>query len=55
MRRSIWRIEDTESLQAIAMKLIETNEASRKLAAALMLKNIELEHQLEVLGAQLMG
>ena len=54
MRRSIWRIEDAESLQAIAMKLIEANEASRKLAAALMLKNIELEQQLGVLGAQLM-
>ena len=54
MRRSIGRIEDAESLQIIAMKLIETNEASRKLAATLMLKNIELEQQLEVLGAQLM-
>ena len=54
MRRSIGRIEDVESLQVIAMKLIETNEASRKLAAALMLKNIELEQQIDVLGAQLM-
>ena len=54
MRRSIGRIEDVESLQVIAMKLIETNEASRKLAAALMLKNIELEQQIDVLGSQLM-
>ena len=54
MRCSIWRIQDAESLQVIAMRLIDTNEANRRLAAALVLKNIELEQQLEVLGAQLM-
>ena len=54
MRRAIKRIEDTDSLKVIAMKLIETNEASRKLAASLMLKNIELEQQIDVLGAQLL-
>ena len=54
MRRSIQRIDDLESLQIIALKLVETNEASRKMAAALLLQNIQLQEQVEVLGAHLM-